>query len=442
MSSFSDISALVNGIEIFDTHEHVAGFDWGFATTDASMSPTHPRKSLPHILMNDLLRCIIPSTGMEAAHLAPDLWKIEDAPAYWRAMQPALEELRGATVYTAIRRGLQELYGFEGDEITDDNWEELNRRVTKTYEAKGAPAWLLEVAERAHVKAMIQMAHLPYLIEYWPSLNNSRREKERVLVKPSLILEPFFWSGFEPDRSQAREKTMELLNIHPCNYEEHLEFMHAAVKRHKQEGGAAVKFICAYQRSLYFEEVSDDEARRLYAKNPAKLNDDEMLRLQNNLVWHLLRLARELELPVQIHTGYSTPTTKGDPEHLYNLVRHPEFGKVNFYFCHAGWPNNGALSIMARTYANVHFGFCWIPGLSTALATRMMDEMFDIVPANKMLVGMDCGSIESFYGTTVMTRDIIARVLARKVDDGLISRRAASTLAHRVLHDNAAKLFA
>jgi len=441
MSSYPEIQSMVDEIEIWDTHEHVAGFDWGFVAEDAPIGPTHPRKSLPHVLMNDMLLYITTATGREAPNLATSNWQIEDAPAYWRAMQPVLEELRNTAVYGLIRRGLKELYGFEGDEITDDNFEELNARVVAAYAEKGAPAWLFEVVQRAKVKEFIQMAHLPYSIEYWPSLEPQRQARERAVVRPSLVLEPFFFSGFEPDRSRARQRTMELLDIFPNSYQEHLEFMHAAVARHKHEGGAALKFICAYQRSLHFEEVADDEAKKLYDKGHENLDKYELRRLQDNLCWHLIRLAREFELPIQIHTGYSIPTSMGHPENLLNVVTHPDFRKVDFYFCHAGWPHDGALSLMARSYANVHFGFCWMPGLSPALATRLMDEVFDLVPASKVLVGMDAGNIETFYGTALVTREITAKVLAKKVDDGTISRRAAETLAHRFLHDNANALF-
>jgi len=96
---------------------------------------------------------------------------------------------------------------------------------------------------------------------------------------------------------------------------------------------------------------------------------------------------------------------------------------------------------MTRTFSNVHFGFCWIPGLSPALFEQMLSQIIDWVPVNKMLVGMDCGSVESLCGTTLITREVIADVLAKKVDSGDISWRAASTLAHRILHDNGAALF-
>jgi hypothetical protein len=439
MSSLPEISEMVNAIEVFDTHEHLAGFDWGFTTESQPFGPTHPHKSLPHVLMNDMLLYITSAALYRGPSIAPQSWKIEDAFAYWKTIQPALEELRGAAVYAVIRRGIKELYGFDVDEVTDKNLGEYNNRIVATYNAKGQPAWMLEVLKRAKVKAIIQMAHLPYLIEYWPSLPPERRKCEQAVVRPSLVLEPFFFSGFEPDRSKARARTMELLGMHPRNHAEHLEFQHAAVARHRKEGGAALKIICAYQRTLRFERVPDSEAKRLYDKGWRNLSAPELQRLQDNLVWHLMRAAQEFSFPVQVHTGYSYPTLKGDPENLFPLTR--QFPEVQFYFAHAGWPNYGGLAILARTYTNIHFGFCWMPGLSPALAARLMDEMFDMLPANKMLIGMDCGHAESFYGTAVLTRELIAKVLAAKVDSGLISMRAARTIAQRILHDNAVNLF-
>src|ERR1043166_7234874 len=293
MTSLPDITELIEQLDLFDPHEPLAGFDWGFGTAKGgALGPTHPHKTLPHALMNDMLLYITGAALYKGPSIAPQSWKHEDARQYWHAIQPALEELRGASVYTVIRRGIRELYGFDVDEVTDKNFDECNQRVLSVYQQKGQPAWMLEVLQRAKVKAIIQMAHLPYLIEYWPSLPEARRKAEQQVVRPSLVLEPFFFSGFEPDRSRARERTMELLQMHPTNYEEHLAFQHEAVARHRKAGGAAVKFICAYQRSLHFEKVPDGEARRLYTKGWKGLNAAELLRLQDNLVWHLVRAAK------------------------------------------------------------------------------------------------------------------------------------------------------
>jgi len=142
---------------------------------------------------------------------------------------------------------LNELFGFDGDDIHDNNWQELNEKVVATCTEKGASQWLCEVAQNLNTGAMVQMTHLPYQLEYWPSLDAVRRARENRLVRPNLVLEPFFFSGFEPDRSRARQRTMELMNFFPADYDQHVHWMRAAMELHKKEGGAAVKLLCAYR---------------------------------------------------------------------------------------------------------------------------------------------------------------------------------------------------
>jgi len=105
-SVFAEITELVNAIQIFDTHEHVAGFDWGFTSADAPIGPAHPHlKTLPHVLMNDFPLYIISSTGLESTHLSPDKWEVEQAEEYWNAMQLAPEELRCTAVIASSSEG-------------------------------------------------------------------------------------------------------------------------------------------------------------------------------------------------------------------------------------------------------------------------------------------------------------------------------------------------
>jgi len=81
MNSLAFTTEVVNAVPCYDTHEHIAGFDWGYAADDAPIGYTHPRlKSLPHLLMNDMLRYAVGATKIDNGPLAPELWQVEDAP--------------------------------------------------------------------------------------------------------------------------------------------------------------------------------------------------------------------------------------------------------------------------------------------------------------------------------------------------------------------------
>src|ERR1051325_1308075 len=93
MSSLPAISEFVNGLDVFDTHEHIAGFDWGFTDEKSPVGPTHPLKTLPRERMNDMLLCATGAALNKGPSLAPQDWKHEDEPRYWNAIQPAIEPL-------------------------------------------------------------------------------------------------------------------------------------------------------------------------------------------------------------------------------------------------------------------------------------------------------------------------------------------------------------
>lgn len=85
MAASGFIRELIDRQAIFDTHEHAAGFDWGFTGAEAAQGSAHPHKPLPHVLMNDMLCYQAGAAGCDSAALAPERWPLSEAPAYWRS---------------------------------------------------------------------------------------------------------------------------------------------------------------------------------------------------------------------------------------------------------------------------------------------------------------------------------------------------------------------
>ncbi len=50
-------------------------------------------------------------------------------------------------------------------------------------------------------------------------------------------------------------------------------------------------------------------------------------------------------------------------------------------------------------------------------------------------------TVEMAYGHAVMARQVVARVLSEKVDEGYLSQDEALVLAQRMLRDNPASLY-
>jgi hypothetical protein len=76
------------------------------------------------------------------------------------------------------------------------------------------------------------------------------------------------------------------------------------------------------------------------------------------------------------------------------------------------------------------------------MARRLLHELIETVPGNKIMAfGGDSMTVEMAYGHAVMARQVVARVLSEKVDEGYLSEDEAVVLARRMLRDNPASLY-
>jgi hypothetical protein len=284
------------------------------------------------------------------------------------------------------------------------------------------------------------MVVLPYVVDHWDSLPAAERKAQQEFLLPSLILDGYLFTGFAA-AAPARERSMKLVGMQPQNHAQYLDFCEKVLDLFKVRGGRSVKLLVAYHRPLRFEDVPDAEAAELFSRGPARLPRELFLRLQDNLCRHLLAMANRRNLPLIVHTGYATPTAWGDPEPLSSMLRSPQLRGMAVDLCHSGWPHEGAAMIMARSHPRCYFNLCWTPLLSRSLGSRILAEAIDMVPIDRILLGTDCGSIESFVGTVSLVRQVLIEVLTRKVREGQFTAAVAAQAATRLLHDNAKEFY-
>jgi hypothetical protein len=72
-----------------------------------------------------------------------------------------------------------------------------------------------------------------------------------------------------------------------------------------------------------------------------------------------------------------------------------------------------------------------------------MDQIIDLLPINKILAfgGDYCMAVEMIYGHLVMAQQNVARLLAGRVERGLLSKREALGIAARWFYDNPKELY-
>lgn len=222
-----------------------------------------------------------------------------------------------------------------------------------------------------------------------------------------------------------------------------------AVDKAVRNGAVLIKINIAYQRPLNFEKVTPETAKKVFK---TIINQDEDTRmpfsyvkpLQDYIVYQLIGFAEKYKLPVAFHTGFQAGNgniiSNSNPSLLAPLIL--DFPNVNFVLYHGSYPFGGELSTMAKNFRNVYLDMNWTYDISPYYAERNLNEWLETVPANKIMAfGGDQRMPEMTYGSLVVAKDVISRVLRRKVSERYFTEAEAQNIARMILHDNGMEFF-
>ncbi len=222
-----------------------------------------------------------------------------------------------------------------------------------------------------------------------------------------------------------------------------------AFERRLTEGMVGVKVFFAYRRTLDFEPASRADAERIFQRASLSHGDtpvgfDEAKPLQDYMIARIVQAAADRDLPVQIHTGYTNDNGNylGNtrPTHLDTLLM--RFPEATFVLLHGGWPYSNEFVALAKKFPNVYADMAWTYILGHGAAERLLTDLLDSVPANKILgFGGDYDFAEGAYAHARLARRSIRHVLADKVEHGYMEEEEAVDVAALIMHDNAAELY-
>lgn len=349
------------------------------------------------------------------------------------------------------------LFSYRYDDMSEAHSKELTAAKQRVLRERGEeyPTWVLDqtgietmLANRVALGRGLKTPRfrwVSFVDALMIPLNNEASRRENPDYK-------IFYAG--EDKLLKRYMTESKVAALPATLNEYLkDVVTPTLERHKRDGAVAAKFEAAYLRRLDFDEASEPEARRVYAKY-AKAGEPpaaEYKTLQDYLFRYIARECGRLGMAVHIHAldgaGSFYKQSGSNPLLLESAFNDPGLRKTNFVIVHGGYPfTKQTASLMGK--ANVYADFS---AQTFFLYPRALSEVLrnwlEYFP-EKVLFGTDAfattpevGWEESAWLAVVTARQALALALTGMMNDGEISRDRAVELARMVMRDNAARLY-
>lgn len=432
------IKAEVDGISLVDTHEHImleserdecaVDFSYLFAhynSSDLISAGLSPR-------MMEAIRFPMHRVRVEGykrrkvRRIIPEPEKADmSLEERWQAMEPFWEMIRNTAYARQTLITIRDIFGVE--DLNRDTYKQLSEAINKSRR----PDWYRHV--------MKEKANIAVSIVDWQST-----DLLADLFVPAMRLDHFISMQSRHDLATLEAESG--ITIHAID--DLVKAMRATLEGYIARGAVAVKSGLAYNRVLKYDKVSRHEAEVAFNRIAGHLGEGlallEAKPLQDYMMHQVIRAAIDAGLPVQVHTGLQEGNeniiTNANPTHLVNLFI--EYKEAKFDLFHGGYPYVHEWATLAKYFPNVTADITWLPIISPEMARRLLHELIETVPGNKIMAfGGDSMTVEMAYGHAVMTRQLVARVLTEKVDEGYLSEDEAIMLARRMLRDNPALLY-
>ncbi len=425
---FNRLYAQIESLPVIDCHEHTQG--------PAARPPyTEPIAVLIlGYVFSDLQSAAFGFDDRQIARLQDPEVSTDDK---W----PLFRQLWRATEHTAYARVtklvLKHVYGEET--ISRDALD----RVAEKLAAQDETAYF-QAIDKAGIQVML-VDVLGWLEEGLGSFIDGSKtfpEKWRPLISlPDMHPNTFDWETI--NRYGA------LADRHITSLDEYLEAIYIVMTKCVERGAVGIKDQAAYTRVLAYDLVSTAEAEKQFNRvlsNPRDSLGWPAGKPLNDYFFHqYMRFARELDLPVQLHTGHMAGirnrVDKTNAAHLASVLElHRD---VRFDLFHGNWPYLGDLLFLGKNYPNVALDCCWLHIIDPDYAIELLERAVLTMPHTKIHgFGGDYGDVPEFIaGHLHIARENITTALTHLVERGWLNEQEAISIAKDWLFNNPNRFF-
>ena len=418
----------IDAFPVIDCHEHTTG-------PGAAPENREPIACLiPGYLQSDLMSVVYP--GWPGAR--DGMWEfLNDQEVATEDKWPLFERLWRSTEHTAYARVtrhiLKEVY--EEQEMSLAALQRIRERLLNLKD----PEVYRQVLDEAHIRCR--------LVDVWPDMKAflagtfEPYECDRLLISLPQFHAVRNWQNVW-DLTQV-------IGASVTSLDGYLEACRDIFRRMKARGAVGMKDQSAYNRTLAYDNPPRADAERLFnammADPRRALGWPEARPLDDYLFHRFMEMARDLELPVQLHTGHMAGVrndiAKTNAVYLTPVLElHRD---VRFDLFHGNWPYMGEYLYLGKNYPNVHLDLCWLHIIDPIFAKNLLSEGLTTVPHGKFhAFGGDYGD-EVLHAAAHLSiaRDVVAAALAEQVEYRWIDEDEALHIAADWLFNNPNEFF-
>ncbi len=418
---FGDVKAIVDRTPIIDGHEHL-----------------HTEKDYLARKTPDIFKCLIVadvrfdliSSGMPRSDYDFVMETSNPLEERWRTLDRYLRHTRHIGYFKNARIATADLYG--EPEINEDSCRRIHEKIKASW---NAGLFKRVLADRAGIRLI---------------LGDTRLKDHSVLA--DLAGDMFLRiERFDNFVLAGREEILaigEQQNMPVSSLKHFVDILGARFQQAvEHEFAVGAKSILAYKRTLYFEDVPQGQAEKVYERivsGKNSLTDADRKCFQDYMLHRIVRLAIEHDVPMVFHTGMLNGNgnyiSNANPALLTNLFL--QYGGARFEMFHGAYPYMGELGVIAKYFPNVFINMNAMHSFGHSATLRHLEDWLHTVPINKISVaGADVESLEYVYAAARVARWFVAETLSRKVEQGYFPLSEAEFIARLLLHDNILNLY-
>ncbi len=224
-------------------------------------------------------------------------------------------------------------------------------------------------------------------------------------------------------------------------------FDEGVVRAIREEGFLGLKSIIAYRTGLEIDIAHESDAAGKFGLKQALANPDDMTAskaLRDHLLLRALRLAVDLSVPFQIHTGIGDRDIvleRCNPALLNPVLKREPYRDAKVILIHT-YPYVAEASWMAAALPHVWMDLSEGVPFALAAVDRIFATALELAPVNRILYGSDAfaGPEQIWLGAKI-AKAALARVFTDLLGKDLVTEDEARDAARAILAGNARVLY-